>query len=452
MANNPAMDKMLDALKNNPGDKETFRMLEEYYLLGSAWEPLSLIYGLRAKFLQKDAAEEAAYLYAKQGEFLEKRLARKDEAFQAYEQAYTIFPKNEEYCQMLMQLGEGLQKWEKLLKILEFKLDKTSAKAGKAAVLLQMAKYLRERVRDVERTKATLKKALELDEQNTQAFQLLEKMYLDEQSWDALVELYAGQWKREAARDKKIMLLRQCAMICEKQLQYFPRAIEFYAEITRLDPADQPALKALESLYNITEQWDRVVAVMEQQLNLLKDKAEKGKLLMRIALVWSEKLQDLSQATRCYERVLEIQEDLMVLEILEETYQIQENWGKLAKIMERRSKFSKNSEDKKNFYLRLARLGEEKLNDLKVAVQWYQAASQEAPNDLDILHSLGRLLAAQGRSEDLLTAYRRELAVVSSQSDKLAIYDKMAQTLAGNKKTRRWPISTRRHCRSIRRR
>lgn len=434
MANNPAMDKMLDVLKSNPGDKETFRMLEEYYLLASAWEPLSLIYGMRAKFLQKEACEEAAYLYAKQGEFLEKRLARKEDAFQAYEQAYMLSPKNEEYCQMLIQLGEGLQKWEKLVKILEFKTDKVAAKVTKAAVQVQMAKYLRERIRDMERTKAVLKKALEFDEQNAQAFQMLEKIYLDEQAWDALVDLYGAQWKKEPARDRKIVLLRQCAMICEKQLQYFPRAIEFYAEIVKLDAADQPALTALESLYNLTEQWDRVVTVMEQQLNLIKDKGEKGKLLMRIALVWSEKLQNLAQATRCYERVLDVQEDVMVLEILEETYLAQENWAKLAKIVERRSKFAKNGEEKKNFYLRLAEICEHNLKDLKATVQWFQAASQEAQNDIDILHNLERLLATQGRLDDQLAVYRRELTLVSGKSDKLAIYDKMASLLADNKK------------------
>ena len=116
-----------------------------------------------------------------------------------------------------------------------------------------------------------------------------------------LLSLYQLQYSRASASANKIDFLHRCAQICEEKLQDIPQAIEFYQQIVAIDPADIQALASLESLCSRSENWKQVVAVMEKQLELLSDEQEKIKLLTRIALIWSEKLDKMDKAIACYE-------------------------------------------------------------------------------------------------------------------------------------------------------
>lgn len=427
--NDPAIEKKLQSFRQNPEDSETFRSLEEHYFLANEWKQLVAIYAMRIQAIETKDPQEAARLCYRQGEFLEKRLAGLDKSLPAYEKAYYLSG-SEEHFRTLIQVAEGLKNWDKLLRAYEHKLKLAGGAPEQSAILVQMAKCLAFNLKDLEQAKTLLWKAAKADEKCQSALEMLEKMYHGEDNWEALVELYYLVYQRESVRDKKIARLRQCATLCEEKLRQTSRAKEFYEKIFKLDPSNLPALNSLETLYAASEEWPKVVEAMEGQLTLLTEKPEKARLLMRIAIIWSEKIHDLNQATRCYERALEIQEDPKILKILEESYSYQGNWTGLAGVYQKRAKLAPNSLERKNFYLLLARLCEEKLQDQKAATQWYRSALQEAPQEIPILKDLQRLLKAQGACDELISTYRKELALTPGKSQKIDIYHEMAILLA----------------------
>ena len=314
------------------------------------------------------------------------------------------------------------------LEIQQNMLQNLPNRSEQAKLLTQMADYSK-RAGEKEQAKELLLEAMEADPKLLDAFHQLEKIYIKEKSWESLVEVYYRQSQLEDSKESKVEYLRKCGDLSEKKLQLFPQSIEFYEELLSLSPKDMGALNSLESLYTITEKWENVVKIMDRIFPLTKDKTGKVKLLMGMALIWSEKFENLAKAAEIYEKALEFQEDPMILEILEETYTVQKNWESLSKVYERRVPLSKSLVDKKNLYINLAQLYEQKLQTISKAIHWTQIACEEFPEDGNLLKDLQRLLKDQGDHEELLASYRKELARTSEKQQKISIYENMAELL-----------------------
>ena len=431
MEKDPAIVSLLETLAANPADEETFHELQETCFLSNQWQDLATTYGTRARAIENDAPKEAARLYFQQGECIEKRLANGQEALTAYQKAYRLQPDNEEYFTTMLNLAESQQQWQTVVQTLQDKIRNSKEQSVKSALLVRLALCQQNQLQDSEQAKAALLQAINLDD-SQQAVTILQKILQQQENWQELLSLYQLQYSRAAATTDKIDFLRRCAQICEEKLADITQAIEFYQQIVTIAPEDTQALGSLESLCSLNESWDQVIAVMQQQLELLSDEQEKIKLLTRIALIWSEKLEEMDKAIACYESALEYGNDRMILEILEETYSFREDWPNLCRIYQKQAQQADSSEAKTIIYGTLGEIYEERLHQMEEAIYWYRQACDESPAELALLKKLQTLYLEKGDSENLLASYRRELDWPLDKSEKVAIYQKMGQLLIDN--------------------
>ena len=93
MERDPAIINLLETLRANPADEETFHELQETCFLSNQWQDLATTYSIRAKSLEDESPKEAARLYFQQGECIEKRLANGKDALAAYQKSYRLHPR-----------------------------------------------------------------------------------------------------------------------------------------------------------------------------------------------------------------------------------------------------------------------------------------------------------------------------------------------------------------------
>ncbi len=419
--------KLLGIFKKNPQDQNTFKSLEQCYFLANAWEDLARLYQIRAQVLEKNAPNEAAQLYFQQGDCLEKRLGQPNLALDAFIKAYSLYRDEPKFWQAAIDIAESTQNWTKLAEILKERLPATNDRAIKVKTLLKLSMCYKENIRDFQQAKLFLKQVLDVED-NLQAIQMLENIYISEKSWESLVDLYHSLAQRNKDKKEKVQRLQQAAQISYDKLQSIPQTIDFYEEIIKINPQDLPALRKLEALFTHTTKWDKVIAVMQKQLELNTQIEEKIRILNQIALV-CQKTGDYKSSALYYEKILQLQPDQIILNILEETYRYQEDWTNLVRIHQQQSEIAADSNEKVKFYCQLGELYEQKIKNLSLSISWYQKAFQESPQNLELLHKLQDLYQKNNDFSNLLKSLRQELDWPLEQATKISIYEKMVALL-----------------------
>lgn len=428
------ISKLLAILKKNPQDSDTFKSLDEYCRLATDWENLTLVYQIRAQALERVAVNESSSLYFQRGECLEKQLAKAEQALESYTKAYTLSKDNPKYFQAALDLAESTRNWAKFVALLKERLGQPLDRAAKVKLLTKLGICYYKNFQDSSQAKTYLRQVLDLEDSN-EAIQTLDAIFRNEQDWPGLLTLYQGLAQKTKDKPTKIQRLLQCGQICEELLLSPTQAVDFYQAILQLNSQDLHALGKLENLYSTLKEWQQVVAVQEKQVELTKNPEDKVKILHQIAVVWTQKIQDLKAGAACYERILEITNDLYAVEILETTYRFQQDWNNLARILQQKIALASTEEEKTKVACEIGEVYESQLNDPDQAIVWYQKAfreDQHTPENLEILHKLQLLYYKTKKTDLLLKSHQQELGWNLDDAARLASYQKMADILTNS--------------------
>lgn len=426
MPNNEAvMKQMSETLRANPKDANAFKILENEYQQTQQWKKLCEICQIRLSAIKSDDAVEAARLLFRMAEIQEKELGEKESARENYVQAMSLHPNKKQYSDAVIRMYTNDGTWTKVAELLQIQLTFVAQYEEKLGILLALAQIYRDRLQNKAESKKFFGKILELDSRNIDACNALEKLYTEDKQWTELMNLLQLQLKNSLDISSRIRFLERMALLCREQ-QDFQKAILFYQQILQIAPNNLAILHQLESLHQWLGNWQDLVAVLQQQFQLATKNEDKVQLLIRIAKLWEEKLNDVAKAIVFYEQSLTIQESDIVLNILEKFYTVNQTWPKLADIYERQAKRSNDIALQVELYCRIGALAKDKLKSLEQAIFWYQQAYQKKGKNLDLLKILQDLYQQHNDIKKLIESYYQEISLVSDDADKIAIYHKIA--------------------------
>ncbi len=418
--------KTTEILKSNPKDVSAFKSLEEQYFLSNNWRKLTELYDFRADIIQREDTPEAAKLYFKSGEIYEKHLGEKEKAILSYQKAFTLQPRKAEYGDILASFYQSEENYTKCLEILRRQLDLFSEINKKISILLKMAYLFKDKLQNKTEAKKSLSQILELQKSQEEAIHSLEALYTEDKQWEELVRLY--QYILPAFSDVKYRMnfLEKCALISKEQLQDSGRAADFYQQILTLSPHHSSTLKSLENIYLKLEQWNKLIEIFLKELPLPEFSSEKQKILLCVAEIWLQKLNNQPEAVKYYEEALQLQEEDSILKILENIHLAQKDWKKLSDIYQKQAKRTKDQEEQISLYVKIAEIAKNRLNHLEMATQWYNAAYQKDKKNLSFLRILQDLYKEQRNFKELVQKYYEEIALLSDEQEKILTYYKIA--------------------------
>lgn len=383
----------------------------------------------------------------------EEHLGDREAAFSAYARAFEEDYGNPDLQRELDRLGAALEAWPALIDAYLSGIESFDDLDAAVGILLKVAGLYDEKLGDAERAIDCYGRVLLIDEANATALGALERILAAEGRHQDLVTVLAR--KADFARDvleKKELLYRICE-IWEDVLDRPDQAIETYRRVLEEDPEDHAAIEALIRLYERTGEWELLVQVLREKLEMAVDDDERKRILYRIARTCEEQLGDPGETILTYRSVLETDpRDRGAIDALDRLYSREGRWGELIDLLEGdRDRIAEEEGDAEEraarvdaLNLRIADVLENQLGQHEQAIELYgeilrrgaradqaRAALERLLGDEDHRLQASRVLEPHYREQDqpeaLARIYELQLLDIDDRAERLELLKRLAR-------------------------
>jgi len=351
-------------------------------------------------------------------ELAESQLADLEQAVACYRQVQELSPDDLAVAHALSRVLRAKGDHEALAESLERELHLDPDTSNRGALALEASRLLEQiasRQRDAGERQEGMQRALLLARQACQ---------LDPESPDPLgtyarVAEKLGRWQELAdvtARMATLVdqpsragwLYRRAGKIRVQRLNDAAGACKVLLQATEVNPADRESWQALDPL---SEQLDPElhVQVLRRLLQLAEKDAERAQLALRLGR-HLERMQRLPEAIEAMTLARDRARGPQLLEVLgdlERLYRGTERWHDLAVVLGQRGR-KLQGEARREAFVERAQILEKQLSRPDRAVETLAHLRSEAGFEERIAHEMERLLAAQGRYEELAQLFEQE--------------------------------------------
>jgi tetratricopeptide (TPR) repeat protein len=393
-------------LDDEPMDGQALAALDRLYFGESKWEDYADILTRR---IGLDVAEEQLIDFKlRLGAAQEKHLGDAASALENYREVLFLDAANDaargalealldnadlrsESAAILEEIYETRGDWEKLISAREI-LAACEPDVGKRVALLRkIARTAANELEDLARAFEAQARALRDDPSDAETRSELEALAQRSSSWGKLdlvfAEIAEGLSDAQLAREYWLRL----AGIHEK-LGKIDDAAAGYLRVLALDPADQEALAALDTLYRNTERYADLIGVFRRRIELAIESSAREELYGQMAVIYEERLGRPEDAIAGYREVLDLDgTSQAALTALDGLFTRQAMWSELAENLEAQLNLATTEEDQLRLMLRLAALRESKMALVEPAIETYREVIERDPSSSEALLALERL-------------------------------------------------------------
>ena len=345
----------------------------------------------------------------------------------------------------LERLYIRLGRWNDLKNVYAKKAELATTPAEKKQMLFVLGQVYDRELDDPERAVETYSSIIDLDPEDYDAAQALDRLFVKTQRWYDLLAVLERQTELAPSPGEVVSLRFRIGELWREHLKDLGRAVEAYRQVLSMDPTHEPTVQALEALmtgkdepvlaaavlepiYESAGEWDRVIAVYEVMQANSDDAVRTVELLSRIAEIEERRLSHQNAAFDVYGRALRIDPTNQdVLAHLERLAAETGHWAKLATLLA--SEIERIDEPRRaiELLLRLARVYEEETGQLEEAIATYRRAVAADPDSKAALVALDRLYGRAQQWEDLADVVRREIRIAPTDEDRVALTFRLAQ-------------------------
>lgn len=249
----------------------------------------------------------------------------------------------------------------------------------------------------------------------------------------------AEAWLEEGRRTRDVgrakLSYQRAAEVLELRLQDASGAADVLLAYLDRDPADEFTQLEATRLLEGADRYDDLVVLLEKRIYQLAG-PERAMLRRRVAAIYDERLRDPINA----ERMLRLarSEDERDAESLEQLVRILERaarWPDLLMALREQLPLAKGNRARSGLRVRMARIAEQKLRNVELALQHLDEAVRDDPSDLDVLAELERLRRAQQdwpAVAEALLLRSRALASPKERADTLVEIARLRQNAMGD--------------------
>jgi tetratricopeptide (TPR) repeat protein len=371
------------------------RVLEDVYAARDETRDLVRVLDIRLEVTSDEA--ESRELLRRIATLRDERLADDQGALDALAKLVPLDPVDNRARARLMDIGRRAGAHERIAAVLTQAADLALTSDVRGAILMEVASIYRDHLSDAMRAEAVYRRVLEIDPSDPNlvlpAARALEEIYAGVGNHGALVEVLRTEVKLEDDVQRRAEIHGRLGEICESILEDLPGAISAWRARLEDDPVDTTALAALERLYEKVEAWRDLVEVLRTRQDSAEDEGDRRRLMTRMAVTLTDKLQDVAEATLAWRAIVdEFGPDRSTLEFLEALYAKAERWIDLAETLEIHLGLAEEPEARLALLVRLGDVRRAHLSDLGGALDAYRQALTVEPSHQASREALERLL------------------------------------------------------------
>lgn len=416
-----AIDSYRVVLTLDPQQNVALEALEDLYEQGEQWNELIEIY--LSKLQLVDDFEEQKELLLKIAEIREYQLEDYYGAIESYRQIQALDPNATEILPALEKLYRGQELWNDLIEVLEARIALT----GDTRVIFEMkseiAQVYDKHLDMPEQAVEAYKHILNFDPGNRNALQALEKLYTSLERWESLLEVLTKEIELSSKVEDKVNLHYRMSIVWEEELHDNAMAIVHLKKILEQDRWNLAALKGLERLYRLAEDWTQLIDVLERHLKAIDDLEQMAALYYEIGSIYEQYLGDTNRAVTYYQRVLDSDPFYQpALSSLGRLYEAAGNWAKCIEMMQREARVVNDPNQLVEVYFRIGKLYEERLVQIDRAKESYRQALDFQPAYLPAIRSLKVIHFLQRDWENVIKLAMQEERFTEDTQSKANIF------------------------------
>jgi tetratricopeptide (TPR) repeat protein len=361
-------------------------------------------------------------------------------AEESYRYVLGIAPKDEEVLAALDGIYSEHGSATALAEVLRRRVALTSDTHDKVELSHRLGQVLWNDCRRVEEAIAVHRHVLDaLDPQHEGTLHELQNIYTVTQAWPELFNVYERELEIVVGDGAQAETLGRMAMLAATRLNNFPRAVELLRKVLDLLGEDVEALNTLGNIYALQENWPELVEVLEREVAVADDDAQRMRIYADLGRIWYEKLQRERNALESWERVLDI--DAANTDALYAIATIHRSAGVYDELVATLHRVvevgtaSLPAEAIEAVHMELGGLYLNQLHQPSDAVQSYQHALEVNPRNLLALDELEAIHSGNESWADSIEVKQQRVEALPDQRDKIAVLldiARMASDRLGN--------------------
>lgn len=419
-----AFDKAAEAIRKDPTSEDAASELEKVVGVAGEWAKAVELYEEALGKVEGDEDKKGLLF----------RIARIQEAEQddaagataTYEKLRELDPSDDIALSGLEELKREAGDHEGLAELLLERVEMVESTAERAGVLREIAELYEDRLEDPENALVAWTQALADEPSDEKTARAIERLCGSQQErWNEVLTMLAEAVQDPESQSEATQLYVLMGRWYADQLKRPDFAIPCYSQAIQLDPSCDAAYEGTIELYERAQSWQEYVQVLETRAGASNNPAAARDFRAEAAHAVLHKMGDKDRAVALFREVLEDDPTHpKALDALATIHEQNEDWKALAELLVERVK--QTAGDRKlKAQLQLAELYEDRLDDLEKASVQYEAALTQDPRKLDALKGLERIYARQGNSQELLSVLERELDVLPTPRQKIAVLERI---------------------------
>jgi tetratricopeptide (TPR) repeat protein len=427
-----AIDPLLEVLRLDPADALARQRLAAIYEQRRDWRALL---GLRREGLE-NASGNSLQERIELARLCEEKLGDRREAISDWNLVLAADPKHGEALAALSRLYQREGQWPHYINVVRRRIASAASVEEAVDLYSELARIYAEKLEQEDAAFLAWAEVLRLAPGHERAMRAMRDVLVKQAKWDEVVALYREQnlaaevievllaaAERQTQPSLQIELYLRVAEICKNDLAAPERGRAALERILLIDPTYVPAISKLIPIYTEQENWGRVSALHQRQLELAPGKEEKLNELRRLIEIAKEKLNSPTLALQWSEQayVLEPENESRRESFLNDARSCG-GWDVAVKALEGRLAQAgiERTEELVLLHL-LAQISKEELAKPEEAQRYLLAIVSHEPTETAALDELERLYETSARWEDVVAMKRRRLAAMEQPNDRLTL-------------------------------
>lgn len=416
-----------ERIEDDPVDTDALVALDRLY--ERKGDARALVGVLRARERLADDPDARKAFMVRTAATLDAKLEDTDEAILAYRAVIDDFGAERETLAALARLYERAKRADELAETLASQLTLAVELSERLELLTRLGDVRRTLLGEVDGALDAYREALTLDPSHAKsreaveglldnetarrdAADLLRPLYEEDKAHEKLLRVLDIQIEAAEGVDDKLSLLALAADVAETNLDDARRAFEYAGRGARhaaAEPGLDSWLVRLERCAEKTSDYAALCALLRAIAPDVMDGDMQLRVLLRVADLARDKLDDRALAQEYYERALEVRaDDDRALLALEAIFDAASAHHDLYRIIKLRGENAKTDDERRAIYAKEARLLDERLEQRSDAIEVYERIL-DLSLDPDAIAALSRLYASEARWDDLVVLYERRL-------------------------------------------
>ncbi|MBC7975271.1 MAG: tetratricopeptide repeat protein, partial [Myxococcales bacterium] len=380
------------AFKRDYAHDQTANELERLATATNRWQELLDEYTNRVNELEAEDRGSAADLWVKIGRWYAEHLSHLEYAIHSVQQALRIDPSHTGALGGMGELQRKRGSWSELIETLQRHAAVEQAPEKKTELYIQLAELLERQMQDAGGAIHAYQQALVYDPASRNALVALDRLYRRTEQWQPLIDVLSRRAELETDDGNIVKLRLEVGQIWDLRLYDAGQAIRAYQAVVHTDPVNLTALRALEQLYEKTNQSEKYLEVLEAQLDASPSDTEQIALYERMAAAWEERFGKLDRAAESLEKIVALDNrNYNAYRELARLYQQAGKWEALVETYRNHIMATSDVATRVDLYVAMGVTYDQNLNDIDRAIEAYTDVLSVDPDEQRALDALGRL-------------------------------------------------------------